>query len=76
MAEAGLEVREEIFLFSTPLKPAMEPTQPHIRWVRGALSYRDKADRREADHSTPLSVEIKNGGAVPPLHHTTFCCGA
>jgi hypothetical protein len=29
-----------------------------------------KAAGREADHSSPSSVKVKNGGTVPPLPHT------
>jgi hypothetical protein len=35
------------------------PTQPPIQWVPGALSLRVKRLGREADHSPPSSVEIK-----------------
>jgi hypothetical protein len=28
-----------------------------------------KRQEREADHSSPSSAEIKNDGAIPPLHH-------
>jgi hypothetical protein len=31
----------------------------------------DKAAGHEADHSPPSSVEFKNGGAMPPLPHTS-----
>jgi hypothetical protein len=33
----------------------------------GALSPGVTRPVREADHSAPSSVEVKNGGAVPPL---------
>jgi hypothetical protein len=36
----------------------------------GALSLRLGQYGREADHSPPSSAEIKNGGAIPPLHYT------
>jgi hypothetical protein len=29
---------EEVFLFTTAYRPALEPTQPHIQWVPEALS--------------------------------------
>jgi hypothetical protein len=47
------------FLFSTSSRPALRPTQPPIQWVRGALSSGLKRTRREADHSPPASVEVK-----------------
>jgi hypothetical protein len=31
---------------------------------------------REVDHSPPSSAEVKNGGAIPPLAHTSSWCGA
>jgi hypothetical protein len=36
----------------------------------GALSLGVKQPRREADHSTPSSAEVKNGGAIlySPIH--------
>jgi hypothetical protein len=46
-------------------------TQPPILWVLGALSLGVKWPRREADHSSPSSAEVKNGGAIPPLSHTS-----
>jgi hypothetical protein len=36
-----------------------------------AFPLRTKQPGREADSSPPSSAEIKNGGAVPPLSHTT-----
>jgi hypothetical protein len=30
--------------------------------------------RREADHSSPTSAEVKNGGAIPPLPHMSSWC--
>jgi hypothetical protein len=36
----------------------------------GDLLPRVKRVGREADHSPPTSVEVKNSGAVPPLPHT------
>jgi hypothetical protein len=36
-----------------------------------ALSHRVKRLGREADHSPPSSVDVENGGAIPPLPHTS-----
>jgi hypothetical protein len=47
------------FLFTTLSKTALGPTQPPIQWVPGALFLGDKRPRREADHSPPSSVEVK-----------------
>jgi hypothetical protein len=51
-------------------------TQPPIQWVPGAISSGVKRQGREADHSPPSSVEVKNGGAIAPLPHTSSKCGA
>jgi hypothetical protein len=40
--------------------PALEPTQPPIQRVPGALSPGVKREGREADHSAPSSAEVKN----------------
>jgi hypothetical protein len=37
----------------------------------GFLSPGVKWPGREADHSSPSSAEAKNGGAIPPLPHTS-----
>jgi hypothetical protein len=50
---------------------ASRSTQPPIKWVPGDLSPDVKWWRREADHSPPSIVEIKNGGALPPLSSTS-----
>jgi hypothetical protein len=34
----GLEAPCKIFLFSTPSRPTLEPTQLPIQWVSGAVS--------------------------------------
>jgi hypothetical protein len=49
-----------VFLFTTASRPALGPTQPPIQWIPGALSLGVKLTRREADHSPPSSVEVKN----------------
>jgi hypothetical protein len=59
----------KIFLFSTTFRPALGPTQTSIQWVPIASYPAVKRQRREADHSPPSSVEIGNGGAIPPLPH-------
>jgi hypothetical protein len=47
------------FLFSTSSRPAMEPIQPPIQWVPGAICTGIKRPGREADHSLPNSTEVK-----------------
>jgi hypothetical protein len=58
--------REKFFSLSMP---ALGPTQAPIQWVPAALSPGVKRRGREAGHSPPSSVEVKNGGAVHPLAH-------
>jgi hypothetical protein len=66
-----LDGRGKIFLFSTASRAALRPTQPPIQWVPGVLALKVKRPGREADNSLPSSAEVKNGGAIPPLPHTS-----
>jgi hypothetical protein len=45
-----------IFLFTTASRPALEPTQPPIQWVPGALSLGVKRPVREVQHSPPSNA--------------------
>jgi hypothetical protein len=47
------------FHFSMSFRSALGPTQPPIRWVPGALSPGIKGQGHEADHSPPISAEVK-----------------
>jgi hypothetical protein len=47
------------FLFSTSSRPALGFIQPPIQWVPGDLSPGEKRPEREADHSPPISAEVK-----------------
>jgi hypothetical protein len=49
-----------IFLFTTASRTALEPTQPPIQWVPGAISLGVKRPGREADHLPPSSAEVKS----------------
>jgi hypothetical protein len=49
-----------IFLFTIASRTAPGPTQPPIQWVPGTLSLGINHPGREADHSPPSSVEVKN----------------
>jgi hypothetical protein len=46
-------------LVTTSSRTALGPTQPPIRWEPEALSLEVKRPGREADHSPPSSVEVK-----------------
>jgi hypothetical protein len=53
--QAGLR----IFLLTTVSRTALEPTQPPIQWVPGAVSLGVKRPGREANHLPPSSAEVK-----------------
>jgi hypothetical protein len=61
--EGGVGVRvpvgSRIFFIPTLSRPALGPTQPPIQWVPGALSPEVKRQGRDADHSPPISAEVK-----------------
>jgi hypothetical protein len=62
-------VYEEIFLFLTPWRPVLKPTQPPIQWVPDAPSREVKRSGRDADHLPPNSAEVKNAwiySSTPP----------
>jgi hypothetical protein len=63
--------RHTIFIFSIAFRPLVGSTQPHFQWVPGAVSPAVKRQNCEADHSPPSTEEVKNGGATPPLPHTS-----
>jgi hypothetical protein len=49
----------EIFLFTTTSRMALEPAQPPIQWVPGAVSLGVKQLGYEADHSPPYSAKVE-----------------
>ena len=51
---------QEITPFSQASKLVLGPTQPPIHWVPGAVSPGPKQRMREADHSWPSVVKVKN----------------
>jgi hypothetical protein len=42
------------------------------KWKPEVLSPGEKRQGREADHSSPSSAEVENGGAIPPLPRYVF----
>jgi hypothetical protein len=48
-------------------RPAPGPIQPSSQWIPRAISLGVKRPAREADHSSPSSAEVKNGGDIPLL---------
>jgi hypothetical protein len=65
-----------IVLFSTESRPALGPNPASCPMVQRAPSLGVKLQGREADHSSPSSVEVKNSGTKSPLPHTSSWCGA
>jgi len=65
-----------ISLFATTSILALRPTQPPIQWVTGAISPWVKRPGREADHSSPSTVEIKMSGAILSVPHMSSPRGA
>jgi len=50
----------EFFLNATASRPELESNQPPIQWLPGALSSWVRWPGREANHSPPSSVVVKN----------------
>jgi hypothetical protein len=67
---------KRFFLFSTGSKPAFGPTQHPIRWVPRDLSPWVKQMRREANHSPPSCLGVKNGWSYKSTHPyaCVACC--
>jgi hypothetical protein len=67
----GVEVRVLVGsrIFSTSLRPFLEPTQPPIQWVPGALTPGVKRPRREAGHSQIVPSGQKKCGYIHQLPH-------
>jgi hypothetical protein len=77
MAGFRFSTEARIFsLFYSVQTGSVWPTPPPIQRVPGTLFPRVKLERREAEHSTTLSTEVKNIGAIPPLPHTFSWHGA
>jgi hypothetical protein len=51
--------RVKNFLFSTLSGPALDPTQPPVQWIPGALFPGVKQPGHEADHLPPTSAKVK-----------------
>jgi hypothetical protein len=67
--EVRLRAGAVICFFFTESRPALGYTQPLIQRVPEALSPWVKRPGLKANYSPPISVEVKNGGALPPLPH-------
>jgi hypothetical protein len=49
--------------FPAGVRPALGPTQPPVQWVPEAPSSGVKRPGREADHSPPLTLTVREGCA-------------
>jgi hypothetical protein len=56
---------------STVPRRALGPIQSHLQMEQGGISPEVKWSGREADHLPPSSTEVKNGGVIYPLPHTS-----
>jgi hypothetical protein len=54
----------------TASRPTLGPTQFRIQWVPWKISPGVKRQGRETGNSPSSSVEVKNGGAIPPFPET------
>jgi hypothetical protein len=71
-----LDYRRElgIFLFTTASRTAVEPTEPPIQWVLGALSLEVKRPGRKADHSlVPRSKNEWSYTSTPQYVFIAWC---
>jgi hypothetical protein len=62
---------KDVSLYSTASRPTLGLTQPPIQRVTEAHSSGVKRQGREANRSPPATVEVKNGGDIPQLPHTS-----
>jgi hypothetical protein len=59
------------FLSYIMYRPSPGHNQPPIKGVFGDFSQGFKLQGREADHSPAPSAEVRNGGVIPTLSHTS-----
>jgi hypothetical protein len=65
-------VGARFFLLSTSSRPVLKPTQPPMQKVPVALCLGVIRPGREADHSPPTSVEVRNTGRYKSTHPYVF----
>jgi hypothetical protein len=73
---AGIRSRQDKRFFSSPQSPDRF-WNPQSLLTNGyqAIDPRGKEVRREADHSSASSIEVKKHGAASPLPHISLLCG-
>jgi hypothetical protein len=67
---------QKYFLFATASRPALEPTQPPIQWVSGALSPGKIVQGVKMIIHLHLVPMLRMHGAINPLTHMASQCGA
>ena len=78
LSELSFESRKgkTLLLVRKTSRPALEPAYPRIQWVLGDLSPGLKRLVREANHSPPSSVEMKNTcNYTLPIPYAFTVCG-
>jgi hypothetical protein len=71
----GVSLSSKLY-FHQQSRPSVEPTQPPIQWVPGALSPGVKRPGREADRSPPSTAEVKKKWSytsITPYVPMTWC---
>jgi hypothetical protein len=66
---------QEFLRFFIASRPALEPTEPPLQWLKGEFYPGVKRSGSEVDHSPPSSTDVKNGGITsqpPPLHGSSW----
>jgi hypothetical protein len=62
----------EVVPVSIASRPALGPTQPPIKWVQEDIPPWGGGQGHEAEHTSQSSVEVKNGGDIPPIPPYVF----
>jgi hypothetical protein len=62
------EARDFFFEVS---RPVLRPSRPPMQWVPGVVSLGVERPGRESDYSPPSNAEMRTGGAIPPVPHTS-----
>jgi hypothetical protein len=72
MGRSSSTGRSKNFLFSVLSRQVLGPTQLPIQREPAALPV-VKRPEREADHSPPVSADVKNCRTIPPLPPASSC---
>jgi hypothetical protein len=77
----GYEINVQCLILGRERRSFAFPQSPDLLWGPANLPNNEygwlfRRPKREADHSPPSSVEVKNGGAITPLPHMPSWCSA